>query len=64
MLSKKFQRKIYNAYKEDHNAEVKHGRYIYAIGYNSCASIHTWVIRKGIFDNGFHWLQPLDTDIN
>lgn len=63
MLSKKFQQRVYNAYKQDPDAEVKHGNFTYAIAYNSCANIHTWIIRKGINDNTFHWLQPLDVNI-
>ncbi len=63
MLSKAFQRKIYDAYKKDEEAEIKHGGYIYAIAHNSACAIHTWIIRKGIRDNVFHWLQPLDLDI-
>lgn len=63
MLSEKFQRKIYETYKRDMDAEVKHGRYVYAIAYNSCASIHTWIIRKGVKDNTFHWYQPLSINI-
>lgn len=64
MLSKDFQRKIYAAYKEDDvDGYIKHGKYLYSIAYNSCCTIHTWVIRRK--RNGvWHWLQPLDPDIN
>lgn len=67
MLSKEFQRKIYEAYKADHNSMIKHGKYCYGIAYNACASIHTWIIRRktgGFYVNcDWHWLQPLDKDI-
>lgn len=67
MLSKKFQQKVYSAYKEDHNKMVAHGQYCYGIAYNATASIHTWIIRRkrgGFYVNcEWHWLQPLDVDI-
>ena len=64
MLSQKFQRKIYEAYKVDHNAEVRHGKYGYSIAYNACASIHTWIIRREKPEDGYIFLQPLDKEIN
>ena len=67
MLSEKFQRKIYETYKADHDNTVFHGRYEYSIAHNACASIHTWIIRRdrgGFYVNcKWHWLQPLDKKI-
>lgn len=67
MLSKAFQQKIYDAYKKDHEAVVRHGQYEYSIAYNPCATIHTFIIRRFLelpFEDNWHWLQPLDTEIN
>ncbi len=68
MLSKKFQKRIYDAYKANHEATIPHGNYLYSIAYNACASIHTWIIRRKRNDVGgdlrWNWLQPLDTTIN
>lgn len=64
MLSEKFQSKIYDAYKVNHDATINHGNYEYAIAYNAVASIHTWVIRRQVGGDGkWHWLQPLDENI-
>ena len=62
MLSKKFQRKIYETYKANHDATTKHGKYEYSIAYNACASIHTWIIRRKV-NCDWHWSVPLDEDI-
>lgn len=60
-----FQRKIYNAYKENHKNTVQHGSYEYSIAYNATCSIHTWIIRrKRVVKGGeWHWLQPLSEEI-
>lgn len=66
MLSKEFQRKIYEAYKADHDNIVRHGQYEYSIAHNVCANIHTWIIRRFTalpYEDNWHWLQPLDKDI-
>lgn len=66
MLSKKFQQRIYDAYKANHEVAIPHGNYLYSIAYNACASIHTWIIRRkrsGV-DLSWHWLRPLDLTIN
>ena len=63
MLSIEFQRRIYEDYKPDENVTTRHGGFEYTIAYNACASIHTWIIRrKG--DGEWHWLQPLDKEVN
>lgn len=62
MLSKKFQQKIYETYKENHDATTKHGGYEYSIAYNATCCIHTWIIRRKPNET-WHWLQPLDEDI-
>lgn len=61
MLSVNSQRKIYNNYKNGTTTKI--GRYYYTIAYNACASIHTFIIRS---DDGYkwHWLQPLDKEVN
>lgn len=62
MLSNKFQRKVYETYRANNDATVKHGGYEYTIAYNACCSIHTWIIRrKG--NEPWHWCEPLDLDI-
>lgn len=66
MLSKKFQSKIYDTYKQNHENTVRHGQYEYSIAYNGCANIHTWIIRRFTalpYEDKWHWLQPLDMDI-
>jgi hypothetical protein len=63
MLSKEFQKKIYDVHKRIKDGYIKHGRYKYAIAYNATASIHTWIIRQEV-DGKWHWLQPLDASIN
>ena len=59
-----FQRKIYNAYKQNHKNTV-HGNYEYCIAYNGTASIHTWIIRRKRVANGgeWYWLQPLSMEV-
>ena len=64
-MKNSFQKKIYDAYKANHDAVVKHGKYEYTIAYNAVASIHTWIIRRQIGGDGkWHWLQPVDKDIH
>ena len=58
-----FQRKIYETYKANHDETVKKGRYEYSIAHNAVASIHTWIVRKKVGDEIFHWYQPLDKAI-
>ena len=63
MLSLKFQQKIYDAYKEDDvDGYIRHGGYDYSIAYNAACTIHTWIIRRKGKEN-WHWLQPLDENI-
>lgn len=61
MLSLKFQKRIYDAHRE--HKIVRHGNYEYCIGYNACASIHTWIIRSVAYKDDWHWLQPLDKEM-
>lgn len=65
MLSEKFQRKIYETCKDNPDAMVANGKYLYQIAYNHVASIHTWIIRRKRYglDLDWHWLQPLDVSI-
>lgn len=58
----KFQQKIFDAYKANHDAVVKHGKYQYAIAYNAICTIHTWIIRRGI-DGKWHWHEPLNENV-
>lgn len=62
-MSLDFQRKVYETYKADHDATVKHGKYEYSIAYNACCTIHTWIIRRKTKDNVWHWHMPLDESI-
>lgn len=67
MLSKTFQRKLFNIYKADHDDTYRHGNYEYSIAYNACSAFHTWIIRRKRtlgYGGEWHWLQPLDTEIN
>lgn len=66
MLSKMFQRKVFDIYKADHDDTYHHGNYEYSIAYNACCTIHTWIIRRKRtlgYGGEWHWFQPLDKEI-
>lgn len=65
-MNKATQRRIYQIYKVNNDDTYRHGQYEYAIAYNTCASIHTWIIRRKRtigYAGEYHWYMPLDTDI-
>ena len=61
MLSKKFQRKVFEAHKEG-RSHIK-GNYEYAIQYHPCAVIHTWIVRRYKKEVKWQFLQPLNEEI-
>ena len=62
-MTEKFQRRIYNAYKN--GTTWVQGNYEYTIQYNPMSLIHAWIVRKRhLIAEDWQWIQPLDLKIN
>lgn len=62
MLSEKFQRKVFAAYKN--SKTFPQGNYEYSIQYNPVSDPHTWIVRKrALIREEWSWLQPLNESI-
>lgn len=62
MLSKKFQKMVFEAFKK--GEVISRGDYEYFIQHNPIAVTKTWIVRRKKTRLEWTWMQPLDLDIN